>query len=210
MLVKVSKRWKANSELGKKGKSGNIIFFTHVDKIYLLIAQLLLEDQCQWLQSWISLLELFVFMMVCSYSILTVWCFVCISPCASQVQEDAEAGLFYYHVITRTAFFGQSGNLQGKFHGLAPGPISVFIKVNSLCKCCNWHWFIPSDASESDPVRFIASLRDHPDPPRWLRFIQESPHDDAYLYGTPLSTSDSAELEVSTSWTATHCWSDCY
>ncbi|NXT29107.1 SGCA protein, partial [Syrrhaptes paradoxus] len=38
------------------------------------------------------------------------------------------------------------------------------------------------------PVTFRAHLRDHPDLPRWLRFIQRDPHQPGYLYGSPTAT----------------------
>lgn len=38
------------------------------------------------------------------------------------------------------------------------------------------------------PITFQAHLRDHPDLPRWLRYIQRDPHQPAYLYGCPTAT----------------------
>jgi len=35
------------------------------------------------------------------------------------------------------------------------------------------------------PITFQAHLRDHPDLPRWLRYIQRDPHQPGYLYGCP-------------------------
>ncbi|XP_068275010.1 alpha-sarcoglycan isoform X2 [Nyctibius grandis] len=35
------------------------------------------------------------------------------------------------------------------------------------------------------PITFQAHLRDHPDLPRWLRFVQRDPHQPGYLYGSP-------------------------
>ncbi|XP_067825084.1 epsilon-sarcoglycan isoform X2 [Heptranchias perlo] len=37
----------------------------------------------------------------------------------------------------------------------------------------------------STPITFSASLHDHPDRPRWLRFIQRTAYHDGLLYGTP-------------------------
>ncbi|XP_074782986.1 alpha-sarcoglycan isoform X2 [Athene noctua] len=38
------------------------------------------------------------------------------------------------------------------------------------------------------PITFQAHLRDHPDLPRWLRYIQRDPHQSGYLYGCPTAT----------------------
>ncbi|NXN21992.1 SGCA protein, partial [Nycticryphes semicollaris] len=38
------------------------------------------------------------------------------------------------------------------------------------------------------PITFQAHLRDHPDLPRWLRYIQRDPHQPGYLYGSPTAT----------------------
>ncbi|XP_061203816.1 alpha-sarcoglycan [Neopsephotus bourkii] len=38
------------------------------------------------------------------------------------------------------------------------------------------------------PITFHAHLRDHPDLPQWLRYIQRSPHQPGYLYGCPTAT----------------------
>ncbi|XP_015665897.1 alpha-sarcoglycan [Protobothrops mucrosquamatus] len=35
------------------------------------------------------------------------------------------------------------------------------------------------------PITFHANLLDHPDLPRWLRYIQRTPFDSGYLYGSP-------------------------
>ncbi|XP_063158141.1 alpha-sarcoglycan [Candoia aspera] len=37
------------------------------------------------------------------------------------------------------------------------------------------------------PITFHANLLDHPDLPRWLRYIQRTPFDTGYLYGSPTS-----------------------
>ncbi|XP_053944361.1 alpha-sarcoglycan isoform X3 [Cuculus canorus] len=48
------------------------------------------------------------------------------------------------------------------------------------------------DGHEDDdvaaPITFHAHLRDHPDLPRWLRYIQRDPHQPGYLYGCPTAT----------------------
>ncbi|XP_074418135.1 alpha-sarcoglycan isoform X1 [Larus michahellis] len=41
------------------------------------------------------------------------------------------------------------------------------------------------DDSVATPITFQAHLRDHPDLPRWLRYIQRNPHQPGYLYGSP-------------------------
>ncbi|XP_037267488.1 alpha-sarcoglycan isoform X3 [Falco rusticolus] len=38
------------------------------------------------------------------------------------------------------------------------------------------------------PITFQAHLQDHPDLPRWLRYIQRDPHQPGYLYGCPMAT----------------------
>uniref|UniRef100_A0A8C8AKJ0 Dystroglycan-type cadherin-like domain-containing protein n=1 Tax=Otus sunia TaxID=257818 RepID=A0A8C8AKJ0_9STRI len=38
------------------------------------------------------------------------------------------------------------------------------------------------------PITFQAHLQDHPDLPRWLRYIQRDPHQPGYLYGCPTAT----------------------
>lgn len=35
------------------------------------------------------------------------------------------------------------------------------------------------------PITFQAHLQDHPDLPRWLRYIQRDPYQPGYLYGCP-------------------------
>ncbi|XP_029877392.1 alpha-sarcoglycan isoform X3 [Aquila chrysaetos chrysaetos] len=44
------------------------------------------------------------------------------------------------------------------------------------------------DDDAAAPITFQAHLRDHPDLPRWLRYIQRDPHQPAYLYGCPTAT----------------------
>ncbi|KAM6238646.1 LOW QUALITY PROTEIN: alpha-sarcoglycan [Porphyrio hochstetteri] len=41
------------------------------------------------------------------------------------------------------------------------------------------------DGSAAAPITFQAHLRDHPDLPRWLRYIQRDPRQPGYLYGSP-------------------------
>ncbi|XP_065507057.1 alpha-sarcoglycan isoform X2 [Caloenas nicobarica] len=38
------------------------------------------------------------------------------------------------------------------------------------------------------PITFQAHLGDHPDLPRWLRYVQRDPHQPGYLYGCPTAT----------------------
>uniref|UniRef100_A0A8D2IVP4 Sarcoglycan alpha n=1 Tax=Varanus komodoensis TaxID=61221 RepID=A0A8D2IVP4_VARKO len=43
----------------------------------------------------------------------------------------------------------------------------------------------PNDPLPDSPITFHANLLDHPDLPRWLRYIQRTPFDTGYLYGSP-------------------------
>ncbi|KAM6399443.1 alpha-sarcoglycan [Rhynochetos jubatus] len=43
----------------------------------------------------------------------------------------------------------------------------------------------PEDESAAPPITFRAHLRDHPDLPRWLRYVQRDPRQPGYLYGCP-------------------------
>ncbi|XP_028559475.2 alpha-sarcoglycan [Podarcis muralis] len=49
----------------------------------------------------------------------------------------------------------------------------------------------PSSMDENEPpeapVTFHTNLLDHPDLPRWLRYIQRTPYQTGYLYGSPTS-----------------------
>ncbi|XP_065555550.1 alpha-sarcoglycan-like [Lathamus discolor] len=45
-----------------------------------------------------------------------------------------------------------------------------------------------SEDDGATPITFHAHLRDHPDLPRWLRYIQRDPHQPGYLYGCPTAT----------------------
>ncbi|XP_030324624.1 alpha-sarcoglycan [Calypte anna] len=44
------------------------------------------------------------------------------------------------------------------------------------------------DGDAAAPITFRAHLQDHPDLPRWLRFIQRHPNQPGYLYGCPTAT----------------------
>lgn len=48
----------------------------------------------------------------------------------------------------------------------------------------------------SDPVRFIASALNHPDPPSWLSLSQAKWTEDGVVYGSPHGEMDSVEIEV--------------
>ena len=54
-----------------------------------------------------------------------------------------------------------------------------------------------TDAPLNDPVTFIPSMDDLPDPPDWMTFKQRDLLTDGILFGTPESVSGSAFLEVS-------------
>ncbi|XP_057256072.1 alpha-sarcoglycan [Pezoporus wallicus] len=45
-----------------------------------------------------------------------------------------------------------------------------------------------SEDDGATPITFHAHLRDHPDLPRWLRYIQRNPRQPGYLYGCPTAT----------------------
>ncbi|XP_065507058.1 alpha-sarcoglycan isoform X3 [Caloenas nicobarica] len=44
------------------------------------------------------------------------------------------------------------------------------------------------DDGAAAPITFQAHLGDHPDLPRWLRYVQRDPHQPGYLYGCPTAT----------------------
>ena len=96
-------------------------------------------------------------------------------------------------------------------------PVSVFtvLFVSKSCKyiSCNVFYYLvnftsnscvgecvmAADASKSDPVRFIASQKNSPDPPSWLHFSQDDNYlQDGYLYGTPEHLTDPVEIEAIT------------
>uniref|UniRef100_A0A8D0HGV6 Dystroglycan-type cadherin-like domain-containing protein n=1 Tax=Sphenodon punctatus TaxID=8508 RepID=A0A8D0HGV6_SPHPU len=47
------------------------------------------------------------------------------------------------------------------------------------------HFWILSEIPSPAPITFRAHLQGHPDLPRWLRYIQRSPFQSGFLYGSP-------------------------
>ncbi|XP_032567289.1 alpha-sarcoglycan isoform X1 [Chiroxiphia lanceolata] len=45
-----------------------------------------------------------------------------------------------------------------------------------------------SEDDDAAPITFQAHLRDHPDLPRWLRYLQRDPRQPGYLYGCPTAS----------------------
>lgn len=79
--------------------------------------------------------------------------------------------------------------------GRAQGPVGWEGLAGSACGTAWWH-VCPHVCARPQPARvsrcpaaapitFQAHLGDHPDLPRWLRYVQRDPHQPGYLYGCP-------------------------